>query len=360
MTNKSEYDIINSGDKMSEYYSLSKLLNVKDLDGEPPEIYMIDGNKTAGKTTAVLRYFINRWFNKKEQFMIVFRKVNELSGCANSIFQDVCANFWPDASYSSISQSRGLFHQLILNDEVCGYAVALSVAQKYKRFSPTFNNVQRMFFDEFQEEFNEYCDGELDKFFTLHTCVARGHGETNRHVPVFMASNAVSMLNPYYTQFGIASRLKEDTKFLRGHGWVLECCFNENASNALKSSGFAKAFAGTKTYDYATQNVYLRDSKVFIGKPDGKADYMFTLKYSDKYFGVAEYRDQAILYISSTYDAYYPIKYAVTTDDMQPNYLALTAMSGIISIMRTYFNAGLVRFENLQCKQAFLYAIGYR
>ena len=55
-----------------------------------------------------------------------------------------------------------------------------------------------MIFDEFQSETNHYCTDEIRKFISVHTSVARGQGKQSRYVPVFMLSNPVSIINPYF------------------------------------------------------------------------------------------------------------------------------------------------------------------
>lgn len=56
-------------------------------------------------------------------------------------------------------------------------------------------------FDEFQSENNDYCPNEVQKFISVHTSVARGQGKQLRYVPVYMLSNPVTLLNPYYIEW---------------------------------------------------------------------------------------------------------------------------------------------------------------
>ena len=100
--------------------------------------------------------------------------------------------------------------------------IALNNADSIKKYSHLFSDVKRMLFDEFQSETNHYCPDEIRKFLSVHTSVARGQGEQTRYVPVFMLSNPVSIINPYYVEMGSSERLSSDVRFLRGHGYVLE------------------------------------------------------------------------------------------------------------------------------------------
>ena len=149
-------------------------------------------------------------------------------------------------------RGNGVYHELFLcrQDETdkegglsCGYAISLNNADQIKKYAHLFSDVARMIFDEFQSETNHYCSDEVEKLLSVHTSIARGQGEQIRYVPVFMLSNPVSIINPYYVELGISNRLKEDTKFLRGDGFVLEQGYIESASEAQKQSGFNRAFA---------------------------------------------------------------------------------------------------------------------
>lgn len=70
------------------------------------------------------------------------------------------------------------------------------------------SDITKLLFDEFQSETNHYCSDEIRKFISLHTSIARGNGEQVKYVPVYMLSNAVTIINPYYVEMGITDRLK--------------------------------------------------------------------------------------------------------------------------------------------------------
>ena len=48
---------------MNDYYDGTKLLSLKDIDGNIPEIYVCSGNNTAGKTTYFSRLLVNRFLD---------------------------------------------------------------------------------------------------------------------------------------------------------------------------------------------------------------------------------------------------------------------------------------------------------
>ena len=227
---------------MSNYYDGTKLLSLKDINGLTPEIYMCTSNRTAGKTTYFSRLCVNRYKDGSGKFGVLYRYNYELDNCADKFFKDIHNLFFQNDEMESKSQMKGMYHDLYLNGKHCGYALSLNAADAIKRNSHLFNDIDRMFFDEFQSETNHYCPDECRKFISIHTSIARGNGKMVRYVPVYMVSNPVSLLNPYYVDMDISNRLNDKVRFLRGDGFVLEQGYNAVASQAQKESGFNRAF----------------------------------------------------------------------------------------------------------------------
>ena len=203
---------------MPTYYDGTKLLSLNDINGNKPELYLCTTNRTGGKTTYFGRLLINRFLDKGEMFGLIYRFNYELDDCADKFFKDIGKLFFQDKVMTNKRRASGIYHELFLDNVSCGYALSLNSCDQLKKYSHLFNDIKRMLFDEFQSESNHYCNDEVRKFISLHTSVARGNGEQIRYVPVFMLSNPVSIINPYYTELGISNRLRDDTKFLKGDG----------------------------------------------------------------------------------------------------------------------------------------------
>lgn len=344
---------------MSTYYDGTKLLSLKDINGKDPEIYIVTGNRSSGKTTFYSRYFVKRFINNGEKFAILYRFNYELKDCAEKFFADIGKLFFPEYEMTSIKGANGIYYTLLLNDEVCGYAITLNNADNIRKMSHMLSDVKRILFDEFQSETNHYCNDEIVKFMSIHTSLARGNGSQVRYLPVFMLSNNVSIINPYFTELGISSRLKVDTKFLKGDGFVLEQNYNDNVSEMQLSSAFNRAFSENEYVAYASQNVYLNDNTAFIERPVGRNKYVVTLKYKGKNYGVREFLDLGIVYCDDHPDLTYPNRISVTTQDHQINYVMLKNNDLFLYNMRFYFERGCFRFKDLHCKEAILTALSY-
>lgn len=344
----------------TNYYDGTKLLSMKDSNGETPEIFICTSNRSAGKTTYFNRYVVNRFRKYGEKFALLYRYTYELDECADKFFKDIRGLFFQDCEMTSESRAKGAFHELFLNGISCGYAIALNGADNVKKYSHFFSDVARIIFDEFQSETNKYCANEINKFISVHMSISRGNHKQVRYVPVYMISNPVTILNPYYVNMGITNRLREDTKFLKGDGYVLEQGFNKDASDAQKQSGFNRAFKTSDYVGYASEAIYLNDNKAFIDKPVGKNYYLATLKFNNREYGVREYPERGIVFCDDRADASYPVKITVTTADHDVNYVMLKKNSNYINTMRFYFEHGCFRFKDLRCKEAILNALSYK
>ena len=349
------------------YYDGTKLLSMKDIDGNEPEIYMCTTNRTGGKTTYFSRMLVNHHMKKNYKFALLYRFNYELDGVSDKFFKDIQGLFFSNYFMIDENMCRGKFKRLYFgtdpNDKQfmkeCGYALCLNDADAVKKYSHLFSDVDEILFDEFQSEDNKYCADELRKFQSIHTSIARGQGKQRRRVPVYMLSNQVSLINPYYTKLGISARLNTNTKFLKGRGFVLEQGFIESASRAQQNSGVYKAFSDSDYNKYSTENVYLNDNFAFIEEPKGRGKYIATIKYNGSEFGIIQYTNDGIVYCSNKADTTFPVKFAVTTEDHNVNYVLLKTHQILFMQLRYYYERGCFRFSDLKSKEALMCAISY-
>lgn len=342
-----------------KYYDGTKLLSMLDLNGEKPEIYLCTTNRTGGKTTYFGRLCVNRFLDKGEKFGLIYRYNYELDDVVDKFFKDLGTLFFKGHTMTSKRRASGIFHELFLDEKSCGYALSLNSADQIKKYSHLFSDISRLMMDEFQSETNHYCVDEVKKLISVHTSIARGQGEQVRYVPIYMLSNPVSIINPYYIELGISSRLKSDTKFLRGDGFVLEQGYIESASVEQEKSGFNRAFSNNKYVGYSSQALYLNDNKAFIDRPSGRSRYLCTLKYNGSEYGVKEYPENGFIYCDDKPDTTFPTRITTTTEDHSVNYVMLKRNDFFLSNLRYLFERGCFRFKDLRCKEAVLSALSY-
>lgn len=344
---------------MGSYYDGTKLLSMTDLNGNQPELYLTTGNRSIGKTTWFNRYAVKRFKEKHKKFCLIYRWNYELSDCADKFFKDIQRLFFPADEMTEKRRANGIFVELFLNEESCGYCVTLNNADSLKKFSHLLSDVEMMIFDEFQSENNRYCPNEINKLLSIHTSIARGQGQQVRRVPVYMLSNKVSLVNPYFLSLGISDRLKDDTKYLRGDGYVLEQTYMDNVTELQLNSGFNKAFKHENYVAYSAMNVYLNDSNSFIDKPAGACKYVATLKNGDKLYSIKYYYEAGLYYMDKTVDEDFKTKITFDAGSHDADFIMVGSTSSYVIMLRSMFERGLMRFKNQECKSAFFEMLKY-
>ena len=345
---------------MGTFYDGTKLLSMQDINGRQPDIYLSTGNRSIGKTTWFNRYFVKDFKTKHKKFCLVYRWNYELSDCADKFFKDIQRLFFPEDEMTEKRRSNGIFVELFLNGQSCGYCVTLNNADSLKKFSHLLSDVDKMLFDEFQSENDHYAPNEINKLLSIHTSIARGNGEQVRRVPLYMLSNKVSIINPYFLSLGISDRLKDDTKYLKGDGFVLEQSYIESVAEEQLDSAFNRAFKNESYVAYAAQNVYLNDNLTFIEKPSGAGYYVATVRYKMTNYAIKFYPQDNLYYMDKGVDDDYKVKFSFDANSHANNFIFVGTTNPIILTLRNAFDRGLFRFKNQECKSAFFEMLKYQ
>lgn len=344
---------------MTKFYDGTKLLSLKDVNGNKPEIYMCTSNRSAGKTTYFNRLVTNRFLKKNQKFALLYRFNYELDGIEDKFFKDIERLFFKGHIMESKNRMKGIYRELFLDGVPCGYAISINSADQLKKNSHLFSDVDSIVFDEFQSEQNHYCEKELQKFISIHNSIARGNSEQSRYVPVYMMSNPVTILNPYYVAMGISTRLNDNVNFLRGKGFVLEQGYNESAAQALKQSAFNMAFQNDDYIAYSSEAKYLQDDFAFVETPKGRGNYIATIRYANRDYAVREFVDLGIVFCDNRVDYQFPLRLTVEAEDHKTNYVMVNTNFILLQKLRFYFEHGAMRFKDLQSKDAILHALSF-
>ena len=336
----------------TKYYNPEKILSMKDLEKKEPSIYLISTNRSAGKTTAFLKKSLDHFKKTGRKTILLYRYQYELNA-SNTIYKDVLNMFKEyGEEMTARPNAKGLFYELFLDGVPFGYAVSMNNPDSMKKYSPIFAEVDYIIFDEFQPESGKYLQKEIEKFQSILLTIARGGGSQSRNIKVFMLSNLVSIMNPYYIEFGIHKRIKSNTKFMRGNGWVAEFGYNESASNSIKENGIARAFANSDYIKYSTEKEYLHTTDSFIETPSGKSKYIFTIVHDGVSYGVRDCFESGIMYVSKKFDK--SCKQIVTfkASDHNQNTIMLSHYSYLWKNIKDAFTRGYLRFDGMQTKNA--------
>lgn len=333
---------------------------------------MFETNRSAGKTTSLHRYFLERALKCDEEFVMLYRKKQDLSNSAIQfsgaieIFDSLsaivsmedkpCAGKCVRKYVATVQRGEG--EQVEIEKIVLGYAISLYDADDVKKYSAMFSKVMRIGMEEFQIESGKYLKDETTKFQSVYYSISRGGGQQSRNVDVFLLSNSISLLNPYYLYYGVGKRLKPDTRKLRGNGWVLIREFNESAAVAVQNNIVNSSFKGTKYFEYASGQSQLIAVNSFIEKIEGNSKYLFTIFFDGRLYGVRILSKSKLMHISKKHDPSSIIRYVLCDSDIKDGYFLLRKNSDVWKSMRNFYDNNKIRFEDEECKNLIFDILG--
>ena len=351
---------------MSEpkYFDVKYLLNMKDKNGETPELFFVVSRvRGAGKTTSIGKTLLNNFFDDGSKFVLFVREAKCLGNYASGLLKGVLDLFYEGWSIEEKTAIKGVFTRIILSrgqdeeKESCevGYVINIKNVRNVKEVSSEFTDASIGFFDEFQDASGKYLPNEVDKFLDVHTSIARGGGKQRRYFPVIFASNTLSIINPYFLATGLTKHLQPNTKKYRGDGFVYMRFENKDLAQIHADSGMSKAFSGNKTIDYFDDS-WLLDNTTGICNNEGwgRSCYIATLVDGNESYSVQYFQYSDIYYFSKKIDQTWPIRYTLSVDG-SPN-PALKSSLCYRAILKA-IEQGKMRFDSIESKRICLEVI---
>lgn len=337
-----------------EHYNIDKLISTLDCDGNKPAFYIVcSKDRGPGKTFSFSKLLINNFLDKGEKFILLTRNMGDLGNIASGVLDGYLQIEYPDISVYETIQMKGVFSKIFMNvgsgedkeTRNCGYVIPIRAADQIKKISSMFYDATAFYFDEFQPSTNStYLKDELGLLYNIYKSVARGEGSAIRYMPIYMASNTITLGNPYFVGLGINSKIQSNTRFYRGKGVVFENCIVEGLSEAHANSPIDQAM---KTYlAQRGDNVWINDNNSLVCKPDkwGRAIYICTLVHNNKRYGLRLYPGTGLKYVSRSVDNSCQYVYNLTLDgDLN---IPLLRTTQIMIRLRDELYKGLVRVSD--------------
>ena len=188
-----------------KYYSLDAIL------AKNAHYNIIIGERSNGKTTAVLRYALQRYCADGSQTGYIRRYEDDIKGGrGESIFSGIVAlgyveeftgGRWTDIRY----RGRAWYlackdpeddSRFILDEQPFCYAFALTKQESYK--SNSYPNIKTIVFEEFLSR-NYYLAEEFITYMNLLSTLIRQRDD----VKIFMLGNTVNKYAPYFSEMGL-------------------------------------------------------------------------------------------------------------------------------------------------------------
>lgn len=192
----------------NKFYSLDKIL-------EYDATYnMVVGERSNGKTYAVLKHAINDYFNGTGGELAIVRrweediKPNKASQMFNAHIANDEISKASNGEYTGITHFSGKFYFCTYDEEdgrpiynendVFAYTFALSQQEHYKSLS--YPNVNTILFDEFMTKGTTLRD-EFTIFMNIISTIVRRRS----NVKIFMLGNTVNKYSPYFKEMGLTN-----------------------------------------------------------------------------------------------------------------------------------------------------------
>lgn len=194
-----------------KYYELDNILT------KNAHINFIIGERSNGKTTAVLRHIVKDYYETGRRGMIVRQMEEDIKGFrATALFAAINNGMVEELTndeYHAVKCFRRSYYLGKLNDdgemvyEKEPFAQLVSLSQADHNKSISFPNVGTIMFDEFMRQGGHMLTDELMKFDSIISTIVREKAMAT----IFLVANTVSWNSPYFRKYKIKNvrRMKQ-------------------------------------------------------------------------------------------------------------------------------------------------------
>lgn len=327
------------------------------------------GSRSIGKSTGFAIMLLLDYIKNKHMFIYVRRTEDETQLTAPTYFDNALDILRSKGQeIGEFSYNGGRYY---LDGEICGYAIPLSLQQKYK--SSNYSQVFWIIYDEFMKMpgGSSYLGGrtnsmaEVEAMTSLYQTVDRGIGRAYRNeTRIVFIGNAGTFFNPFYVNYGVDKYLRPDTKYLapKNDIYVVELTGETEATKEIRESyGFKMSTEKTKAYAYENKFADTFGNACFIAhEPIGTRTPLINLSYEGDIYGIYMYEALGFLYIGHKQVEGRKIL-SLTTDDHRPNYLLISNWRGhpVTTLIKEMYDKGCLRFSDMKCKMVIDFYLKY-
>ncbi len=290
-----------------KWYSLDNILK-KDA-----QYYIIFGERSNGKSFAVDKYIIDKYFADGSQFAFVKRFEEDIkSKYMSEVFPMELRDYVEEKFNKKIKFYRGQWlvydsdkEGKISECDIMGYAFSLSAVNRTK--ATTYPLIETILFEEFMSIDCSYLPDELNLLLNLVSTIAR-----HRHtLKIFMLANSISKYSPYSSALGIRlHRLKKGeiiekeyqdkkgfkTKFAIERSENVNVFDNTDNKDKVVYNIFGNSGVGgmITSGDFETHSYKRKIDNVAFKENSSKGDYIiskknkipFVLRFEDYYYQI--------------------------------------------------------------------------
>lgn len=247
------------------WYNAQQLLSYKRLYN------FIVGVRGHGKTYDETKRCIDIGLKEKKlSFIVLVRYKEDILFIKNS-WWSIVEHLYP--KYEFFSVRRLIYARDKEKNEtyVIGEFVALSEYMRVKKSPRPY--VKIIFFDEFLNEESDYLSEEIEKFMSVCDSIIRNRED----VRVLLVSNTITLINPYFSYFGIN---KLNGRFTKGlHSSIVEFTDSEEFIKFREKTKFGSTIVGTDYGNFALSGAFMLDdmTNVIENPPFKTKHYLFNI-----------------------------------------------------------------------------------
>lgn len=331
------------------YYNFDKLYSFNGT------FNFLAGGRGIGKTYGAKRKALKAALSSKgeQQFIYLRRYKTELATARATFLADIVHefpgyDFRINGSVMEASPSEDRADKKDRQWITLGYFMALSTAQNQK--SVAFPKVRTIIFDEFIIEKGaiHYLPEEVTIFTNFYSTVDRYQDKTK----VFFLANSVSIMNPYFLEYGIIPEVGKD--FVTKADGFIVCHFpdSKDFQNSVYETRFGKFIKDSEYAEYAVGNEFSDNTDVLLSIKDYKARYMFTLECKGGTFSIWHSLQNNEYFIQSKVPKDQEI-YTLVPERMAPNKILISTKDRPLAYLRTAFRAAKISFDNPTTRNTF-------
>lgn len=311
------------------------------------------GARGLGKTYGAKKFAIKDFIKTGAQFIYLRRYESELKVAKHTLFGDISGQF-PDWQFKA--EGDFLYMREISADDekpnkwrVCGFAVSLSKAQQKK--SVSYHDVKTIIFDEFIIEKGavRYLPNEAKLMNDFYSTVDRYKDKTR----VLFLANSISIMNPYFSEFGIEPH--PDKEWIKSHGGFIVAHFptSEAFSRGVYQTRFGQFIKGTEYAEYAVGSFFTDNNESLVRKKSSEADYLCTMLTDNGTFSCwVDIGDNTTFYIQQKRPKVEQI-WVMRPEEMQEGRVLVEYSNPILAKMRAAYANGRTWFDKPQSRNAF-------
>lgn len=347
---------------MSRYYDWNSTFSRQ--VGTRGEICAVVGARGIGKTFGLRLALTRRALKGKGCFAEICRTKDESKAVSAGYFDKLQnAGFLLDWEFK-IEQSRGYARRADAENDkwlpVC-YFVSLTTFQREKK--RTYTDVRAAIFDEFiidvADRYHNYLPMETQIFAGVLNSIFREQPGDGIQRRVYLLANAVDLVNPYFSLWGIDKPPAFGYHYYRGGSVMLHYVEPWDAQTRALGTLVGRMLQGdaAASADYA--NVFETRDTGDIAPKTATARYAFALVYGASEFAVWIDLSQGWYFITSQVPKDAKNVWTLTKKDMTINRLMVDKRHGHIKALLQAFYYGLLRFDKQSTRDRFFGVLQY-